>query len=54
MVNFISDKYSLLIAGLEKSGPFVEHANEIVKGNNLFGKGKYLLLDYKLPYFIFF
>jgi len=50
MINFISKKYTLSIAGLEKSGSFVEHANEIIKDNNLLKPNQYLLLDNKHIY----
>lgn len=45
MINFISKKYILSIAGLEKSGSFVEHANEIIKNTNLLKPNQYLLLN---------
>ncbi len=50
MINFVSRKYSLSIAGLEKSGSFVEHANEIIKNSNLLKQNQYLLLDNKHIY----
>jgi hypothetical protein len=50
MINFISKKYILSIAGLEKSGSFVEHANEIVKNSNLLKPNQYLLLNNKHIY----
>ena len=43
MINFISQKYVLSIAGLEKNGSFVEHANEIIKNINLLKPNQYLL-----------
>ena len=38
------------IAGLEKSGSFVEHANEIIKNTNLLKPNQYLLLNNKHIY----
>jgi hypothetical protein len=50
MINFISEKYTLSVAGLEKSGSFVEHANEIIKNSNIIKQNQYLLLNNKHIY----
>lgn len=42
LTNFLSEKHNLFLAGLEKSGPFVEHADEIGKKLK---RGTVLLLD---------
>lgn len=42
LTNFLSEKHNLFLAGLEKSGPFVEHADEIGKKLK---PGTALLLD---------
>ncbi|OGN16268.1 MAG: hypothetical protein A3B99_00820 [Candidatus Yanofskybacteria bacterium RIFCSPHIGHO2_02_FULL_44_12b] len=42
LTNFLSEKHNLFLAGLEKSGPFVEHADEIGKKLK---PGTILLLD---------
>ncbi len=42
LTNFLADKHDLFLAGLEKSGPFVEHADEIGKKMK---PGSVLLLD---------
>lgn len=42
LVKFLFDHHNLNLAGLEKSGPFVEHADEI---SEILGKGTVLLLD---------
>ncbi len=42
LVKFLLDHHNLNLAGLEKSGPFVEHADEI---SELLEKGTVLLLD---------
>ena len=42
LTNFLSEKHNLFLAGLEKSGPFVEHADEIGKKLK---PGAILLLD---------
>lgn len=42
LTNFLSDKHNLFLAGLEKSGPFVDHADEISKKMK---PGNILLLD---------
>lgn len=47
LCNFLFKKYDLYLAGLEKSGAFVEHADEIKKKLK---PGQYLLLDNKHIY----
>jgi hypothetical protein len=42
LVTFLFEKHNLYLAGLEKSGPFVEHADEIA---NLLENGSVLILD---------
>ncbi len=42
LTTFLSEKHNLFLAGLEKSGPFVEHADEIAKKLK---PGTVLLLD---------
>ncbi|KKR80187.1 MAG: hypothetical protein UU27_C0035G0002 [Parcubacteria group bacterium GW2011_GWD1_40_9] len=42
LTNFLTEKHNLFLAGLEKSGPFVEHADEIGKKLK---PGTILLLD---------
>ncbi|MCL4248861.1 MAG: DNA double-strand break repair nuclease NurA [Anaerolineae bacterium] len=42
LVNYLFDKHDLHLAGLEKSGPFVEHADEI---RDIFDAGSVLFLD---------
>jgi hypothetical protein len=42
LVKFLFDHHNLNLAGLEKSGPFVEHADEI---SEILEKGTVLLLD---------
>ncbi len=42
LTNFLSKKHNLFLAGLEKSGPFVEHADEIARKMKA---GSVLLLD---------
>jgi hypothetical protein len=42
LVKFLFERYNLYLAGLEKSGPFVEHADEIV---SLLREGNILILD---------
>lgn len=47
LCNFLFKKYNLFLAGLEKSGAFVEHADEI---RQKLKNGQYLLLDNKHIY----
>ena len=47
LCNYLFEKHNLFIAGLEKSGAFVEHADEI---KNLLKPGQALLLDNKHIY----
>jgi hypothetical protein len=42
LVKFLFERHNLFLAGLEKSGPFVEHADEIA---DLLDNGTILLLD---------
>jgi hypothetical protein len=42
LVKFLFQRHDLFLAGLEKSGPFVEHADEI---SNLLDSGSFLILD---------
>jgi hypothetical protein len=42
LVSFLFERYNLFLAGLEKSGPFVEHADEIA---GLLDNGSVLILD---------
>jgi len=42
LVNYLFSKHALFLAGLEKSGPFVEHADEI---SGRLGPNSALLLD---------
>ena len=42
LVNYLFENYNLFIAGLEKSGPFVEHADEIA---DRLENGSALILD---------
>ena len=51
LVSFLFSKHALYLAGLEKSGPFVEHADEIA---DLLNKGTILILtnDYIYKYVI--
>lgn len=54
LCNYLADKHNLFIAGLEKSGSFVEHALEITKDiqdyNSLLKNGQCLLLSNKYIY----
>lgn len=50
MTNYLFKKYNLFLAGLEKSGSFTEHANEIIKSENLLPKNHYILLSNKHIY----
>ena len=57
LCNFLKKKRNLFLVGLEKSGPFVEHAQEIsssVNGNPKLEEGRYILLsnDYIYRYII--
>lgn len=57
MCNFLNHKKKLFLVGLEKSGPFVEHAREIcssLHGSPKLEKGKFILLsnDYIYKYII--
>ena len=47
LCNYLSDKHNLFLAGLEKSGAFVEHADEI---KELLEPGEYFLLNNKHIY----
>ncbi|MHB1424098.1 MAG: DNA double-strand break repair nuclease NurA [Gemmataceae bacterium] len=47
LVKFLFDRHNLYLAGLEKSGAFVEHADEIA---NLLADGSILILDDKYIY----
>jgi len=51
LVKFLFDRHNLYMAGLEKSGPFVEHADEIAQK---LGLGQFLILnnDYIYKYII--
>ncbi len=51
LVKFLFDRHNLHLAGLEKSGPFVEHADEIAQR---LGLGQFLILnnDYIYKYII--
>ncbi|MEJ2437892.1 MAG: DNA double-strand break repair nuclease NurA [Sulfurovaceae bacterium] len=50
MTNYLFKKHNLFLAGLEKSGSFTEHANEIIKNENLLPKNYYILLSNKHIY----
>ncbi|KAA0257558.1 NurA domain-containing protein [Deferribacter autotrophicus] len=53
LFNYLSKKYNVFIVGLEKSGPFVEHAIELcdtTNGKPILERGKYLLLSNKHIY----
>jgi hypothetical protein len=48
LCNYLIKKHDLFLVGIEKSGPFVDHAREICKpsdGGPFLGKGKFILLD---------
>ena len=53
LTNFLLEKHNLYLAGLEKSGAFVDHADEITNSANGESKlqaGQILLLDNKYIY----
>lgn len=53
LCNFLKQTNNLYLVGLEKSGPFVEHAQEISispKGNPVLSRGSYTLLSNKYIY----
>lgn len=51
LVNFLQEKYNLYLVGLEKSGAFVEHADEICYGEDAkIKENQVLLLDNKYIY----
>ncbi|MDO9212588.1 MAG: hypothetical protein Q7U23_02000 [Methylococcales bacterium] len=53
LCNYLLDKKSLFLVGLEKSGAFVEHAHEIClpkDGKVILDKGKYILLSNEYIY----
>ncbi|QIQ22185.1 DNA double-strand break repair nuclease NurA [Zophobihabitans entericus] len=53
LCNFLKEKHNLFLVGLEKSGPFVEHAQQISlnpKGDPILKNGEYFLLSNNYTY----
>jgi hypothetical protein len=50
LCNFLEEKHNLFLAGLTKSGPFVEHLMELTMDPEKFPKGYYLIPDNKYIY----
>jgi hypothetical protein len=50
LCNFLEKKHNLFLAGLTKSGPFVEHLMELTIDPQKFPKGYYLIPDNKYIY----
>ena len=53
LCNFLLEKENLFLVGLEKSGPFVDHAQQVCishEGKIILQKGNYILLDNKYIY----